>query len=112
MIELANFPLSLIFAASLVLILTASEIGHQLGRRVMSDSLANSSRICAPPMSTRGSMPKVQPIKPSTTTVPMPTPPARPAVARDDLQRDGLSVIHQAALVHLTASRWPFELQG
>ena len=34
MIELANFPLSLIFAASLVLILTASEIGHQLGRRV------------------------------------------------------------------------------
>ncbi len=34
MLELANFPLSLIFAASLVLILTASEIGHQLGRRV------------------------------------------------------------------------------
>lgn len=34
MIEFADCSLSLIFAASLVLILTASEIGHRFGRRV------------------------------------------------------------------------------
>jgi Protein of unknown function (DUF4239) len=34
MIEFADYPLSLIFVAGLVVILTASEIGHQFGRRV------------------------------------------------------------------------------